>query len=789
MKKLVTSTLFVLWFVKMSLAQSPTQKIIGTVIDKQSQSPLIGVSIVVTNSNPLIGTTTDNEGHFMLKEVPIGRTGLVFTYLGYKTVTLSNIILNAGKEAVLSVSMEESINSLNEVTVSSGHDKKNPLNEMATVSSRSFSIDETNRYAGSLGDPSRMVTNFAGVGVAGDSRNDIVIRGNSPLGVLWRMDGINIPNPNHFGSLGTTGGPVSMLNNNVLDNSDFMTGAFPAGYGNALSGAFDLRMRNGNRDKREIIGQIGLNGFELGAEGPFSKNSKATFLANYRYSTLGVFHAIGVSFGFGSIPQYQDFNFKLDFPMGTKYGRISVFGIGGISYVALLAKDQKPGDFSVSPLGMDTYFGANTGIMGANYKYFFNEKTMQTIGMATSAVQNISKVDSLYNGYANKKNFYGQNSTEIKYSLTYNLNYKLNAKNTFNAGVMADMYHYNYADSILYKGKFYQKISNFKGDAGLLQEYVKWQHKFTEKLTLNSGIHSQQFLLNGSYSLEPRIGLKWSFSSKQTISAAMGMHSQIQPSYLYFYSTQLPDGSYIQTNKNLGFSKSNHYVLAYDNNFAQNWRLKVEGYYQQLYNIPVESTPSSFSALNMGASYINPTVDSLKNKGTGTNYGAEFTLEKFFSKHYYALVTASVFNSLYRGSDGVERSTAFNGNYILNSLAGAEFNLDKSKRSVLTFSTKINYAGGKHYTEINLDESKKEDKAVYYLNEAYAKQFPAYSRIDIKVGYKLNGKRITQEWAFDIQNIFNRKNVFQQIYDPVGKQIVTQYQLGFFPVATYRVTF
>jgi hypothetical protein len=145
-----------------------------------------------------------------------------------------------------------------------------------------------------------MASNFAGVSGANDARNDIIIRGNSPSGLLWQLEGLNIPNPNHFGSLSSTGGPVSMLNNNVLDKSDFMTSAFPAQYGNALSGVFDLSLRNGNNEKYEFLGQVGFNGFELGAEGPFSKNSKSSFLINYRYSTLALFQQIGINFGTGS---------------------------------------------------------------------------------------------------------------------------------------------------------------------------------------------------------------------------------------------------------------------------------------------------------------------------------------------------------------------------------------------------------------------------------------------------------------------------------------------------------
>ncbi|PIP55042.1 MAG: TonB-dependent receptor, partial [Bacteroidetes bacterium CG23_combo_of_CG06-09_8_20_14_all_32_9] len=341
MKKLFFVFVFFYVLIPNVSSQNFVQNIRGVVIDKQSQSPMPDVNIMVLNSSPVIGTTTDINGKFVLSKIHIGRVGVQFSFIGYNQIVINNLVLTSGKELILNISMEETVNVLKDITIISQRDKENPLNKMATVSARSFSIDETNRYAGTIGDPSRMAANFAGVSIAGDSRNDIIIRGNSPTGLLWRLDGINIPNPNHFGSLGTTGGPVSILNNNLLDNSDFMTGAFPAEYGNALSGAFDLRLRTGNNEDSEFMGQIGFNGFELGAEGPFCKNRKGSYLVNYRYSTLGVMEAFGIKFGYSSIPQYQDISFKVDIPTtGTKYGRFTLFGIGGLSNIALLDKNK-----------------------------------------------------------------------------------------------------------------------------------------------------------------------------------------------------------------------------------------------------------------------------------------------------------------------------------------------------------------------------------------------------------------------------------------------------------------
>jgi hypothetical protein len=317
------------------------QNIRGQVIDKQSQTPLPGVNIYIEQNGKKIGTTTDFEGYYLLEGIQTGRINIYFTFIGYEPVILSNIELLGSKELLLNASMLERTEKLDEVRVFAKVDKIRTKNDRVNVSGRSFSIEETQRFAGANNDISRMAANFAGVQRSSDDANDIVIRGNSPFGLIWRLEGVDIPNPNHFGGLGATGGPVSMLNNNVLANSDFLTGAFPSDYGDGISGVFDLKMRNGNYDKHEFLGQIGFNGLELGAEGPINRENKSSYLINYRYSTLGVMAAMGINFGTGTaIPQYQDINLKLNFP-SRKIGNIQVFALGGISSIDFLDSESE----------------------------------------------------------------------------------------------------------------------------------------------------------------------------------------------------------------------------------------------------------------------------------------------------------------------------------------------------------------------------------------------------------------------------------------------------------------
>src|SRR5688572_7247398 len=385
---------------EMTVQAQSTQTLRGRIVDEVDNTPLIGVNIiVVSTTDTQLGSTTDIDGNYRIEGVPVGRQTIKVTYVGYEEQTVSNIVVTAGKEVILNFGLTETVSELSEVVVvaDTKEDKTATNNDLAVVSARSFNVDDTKRYAGALGDPSRMAANFAGVVGGNDSRNDIVVRGNSPTGMLWQLEGLNIPNPNHFGALVSTGGPVSILNNNNLDKSDFMTSAFPAQYGNATAGVFDLRLRDGNNQKREFMGQVGFNGFEFGAEGPFSKKSKASYIVNYRYSTLAIFQTLGIEFGTGSnTPLYQDINFKASFPTGEK-GKLSFFGLGGLSEIDLLGSEADLNEDTdlYGSENQDSYPRYNTRIAGLTYETNVSSSTFLKLTAGYSSTSEYFYSDSL----------------------------------------------------------------------------------------------------------------------------------------------------------------------------------------------------------------------------------------------------------------------------------------------------------------------------------------------------------------------------------------------------------
>jgi hypothetical protein len=771
---------FAMWLQAQTLQYSQTVK--GVVIDEQSGNVLGNVTVMLENSSS-VAAITDSLGNFKLLNVPVGRQTFRASLVGYEPAVIQNIEVTSSKEVVLEIKLKEQIKKLEEVIVNAGKQKDRPLNDAALVSARQLSVDEAFRYSGTRNDPSRMAQNFAGVSGTNDARNDIIIRGNSPSGVLWRMDGIDIPNPNHYSTLGSTGGPVTILNTNTLKNSDFMTSAFPAQYGNALAGVFDLRMRNGNNEKYEFLGQMGFNGFEAAAEGPLNKTTKASFLVDYRYSMVAAIQALGLSVGTGSsTPYYQDATFKINLPT-SKAGTFSLFGLGGESHINFPAEEDDNLYASNDGTLRNRKFRSLTGITGFTHTYFFDPKTSGKLILAVSGYDSKYK-EVIVEDNKPGKTAYDNKFRYVKYSAGYTFNKKINPKNQVTIGVVADINRLTLSQKYIPDGdSLLRDLITTKETTVLLRGFSNLGHRFTDKLSTNIGVYFQTFNLNNTWSIEPRWNIKYQLRPDQSVSFGAGMHSQMQPIGVYFYQSSNGD----LANKSLDFVRSVHAVLGYDISFSKYFRFKTEVYGQHIYDAAVERVSSSFSMLNAGADFYFPDKTNLVNEGDGYNYGLELTLERFLNKGFYYLVTASVFNSKYKGSDNVWRNTVFNSNFVSNLLAGKEFTV--SRRSTLGLDTKIAFAGGQRYTPFDIDASEAGGYVIFKEEEAYSLRNDAYWRWDFKISYTRNGRSATQKWYIDFQNVTNNKNIYIRTLNPKTGKTGEINQIGFFPNINYQITF
>lgn len=809
--------IFFILFSSVSIAQI-TQTVKGKVSDNVLGINLPGAIVQLKTPTQTLIAISDINGVFKLFNVPVGRHSIVISYTSYQSIAINNIIVSSGKETILNIEMEENSISMNEIEINASADT-DIVNTMQSASMKAFSIEETERYAGSRSDPARMASNFAGVQGSNDSRNDIVVRGNSPSGLLWRMEEIDIPNPNHFAVAGSSGGPQSIINNKYLANSEFFTGAFPANYGNALGGVFDLKMRNGNSEKHERTFQFGFLGTEIAIEGPLRKKNGASYLLTYRYSTLALFSSINFNIGTSAVPGYQDLGIRLNYPT-KKNGVFSFSSIAGLSDIKIiLSKSTTRPKELYGDLNRDQYFATNMGVGILNHTYAFNSR----IVIKTTLAYGVQTINAHHNLILRDKSFkpndtippiLGFTFYEGKTTLSSYVKGKINLKNSFKSGFFINRIDVNFIDSVktnslfdtiagvIQKKSFKIRIDN-KNNFYLVQPYFIFVHKFNDKLSFNGGLFSQFLSLNDKFSIEPRLSIKYQINPVQSINLAYGLHSQMQQTYLYY---TLPDSILVNnkvvfndnkelSNQNLDFSKSQHLVLGHDFFVTKFLKIKTEIYFQYLWNVPVYNVPSSISLLNRGATFSRffP-IYSMKNTGTGYNYGLEFTIEKLFSNHYFFMYNASLFDSKYIASNGILNNTDFNGNYAMNLLAGLEFNVGKNKKNNVSFGTKVTYGGGKRYSPVNIAASNAIMDVVAKDDSVNTLQFSPYNRIDFRISYKLNFNTFSMEYALDLVNVLSTKNILALSYakDPANLNadpLIKNYQLGFLPLFYLKVDF
>jgi hypothetical protein len=787
----------------------PTQTVRGTVKDVDTDFPLYGVKIVIKTSDTtlLLRAITDPDGLFEIAGVPIGKHILVATVQTHEAKSEA-VIVNSGKETVVEIKMRELITEIEEIVVSS---RKNGevINEMATVSAQQFSVEETQRYAGSRGDPARMASNFAGVQGADDSRNDIVVRGNSPLGIVYKVEGIDIPNPSHFAISGSTGGPVSIINNKSLSNSDFFMSAFPAEYGNSLSGVFDLKLRNGNNNQHEFTGQFGFLGTEIMAEGPLKKGSRASYLVMGRYSTLSLFQFMGIKIGTDAVPVYGDGAFKFNFPLKNG-GVLSWWAMGGKSEIEILVSDKTTLSEELYGEGdRDQYFGTSMAVSGLSYKKSLSEKTFLTATLSGAFDEQhshhdflIRSIDTVDNNGSQEVRVHvdsiyrlmGYQFNTTRGSGYFALSHKFDKKHLLKFGINVDGLYFDMTDSV--KNLDHSAFVNrwdYQGVSFLVQPYIQWKYRVSDNMDFTAGLHSQYFSLSNSISpVEPRLGWKYSMKNGHRVFAGAGLHSQTQPYYTYTYHQLDANGNKVYENKGMDFSKSVHTAAGYEKAFGNGVSVRTEIYYQYLYNVPVTVAPSSFSIINQGSGFARFFPSKLENTGTGKNYGIELTIQKYFSKSFYVLSTTSLYDSKYTGSDGIERNTSYNGLYTSNLLFGKEFKVNS--KQTIGIGGKITVAGGKRYGYVDAEASQAANELIYSDSLFNTRQFRDYFRADIKISWKLNTAKITHEIGLDLVNLFNTRNLLSLTYapnlaDPSAEPIAEKTQLGFLPIFYYRIDF
>ena len=762
-----------------STAQS-VQNIRGKVYDKDNRLPLIGANILVQGEKEF-GITTDMDGNFLLEGVPVGRYTLTCNYLGYSEFVTNEVLVTAAKEVQLEIALVEAKIEIETVTIKAKKFGNEPLNELAVISARSFGVEETQRYAASANDPSRMVVGFPGVQPSRDDRNDIIVRGNSAMGLLWRLEGIDIPNPNHFARRGSSGGGITVFSVSTLSNSDFYTASFPAEYGNAFSGVFDLKLRNGNKFQREHTFRAGMLGVEFATEGPI-KSGKSSYLMNYRYSTLGILDAFGIRLvDERERNTFQDLSFKLNFNSKNLKHDFSIWGIGGISeeFVEALEDQEEWRSFTDY---MTRKFNTDLGVLGMNHTWQISQTgyIKNSLGLMSQKITYVN--DTLdQNRVATTFNDELHQNNRLTFSSV--LHQKLGNAIGLKGGFFLSHLIYDLNRDYLIQDQ-YESLIAVDGNSQLIQPFVSLRWDVSPKLNLVVGAHSLFFNLNNTSSVEPRFGAKYQLNENHSLQLGYGLHSRINPIGTYFYEEagQRP-------NLDLKLIKAHHLVLGYKYVLASGLKLTTEVYYQSLFDVPVSSDPNStYSILNQIDGYaIRPLIS----EGTGTNVGLDVTFEKAFRNNTFFLISASIYDSQYEALDGTSYNTTYNGGFSTAFVGGREWKVSDNK--ILQLGLRLIYNGGQRLSPILSNERDPFEPMNPILDESrpFTEQVPNFFRPDLRIAYRHNGNDLSWILSLDIQNAIARENInaIDREFDPDLNQWIFMEQSSLVPILTYQIDF
>ena len=761
-----------------SLYGQNLQTVRGVVVEKNSGNPIPYAAVALLDTCSSIGTVTDISGRFSLSNVSVGRHDLKISCLGYEPLVLKEILVTSSKEVVLEVRLQESLIALGEVTVKPKINKAEPLNSMAIAGGRMLSVEEASRYAGSMDDPARLVSSFAGV-TSSMGNNGIVVRGNAPRLLQWRMEDVEIPNPNHFADVTSFGGGgLTALSSQVLGNSDFYTGAFPAEYSNALSGVFDMYLRNGNNTRYEHTVQIGILGIDAASEGPFRKDYDGSYIFNYRYSTLSLLSPLLPEDAEGT--NYQDLSFKLFFPT-RRAGTFSVWGIGLTDRSGTTAEtDRSKWVYDQDMENQDVKQFA--GAMGINHK----ARTGKSSSIKTTLAMTVSGLDmhtEQMNDFAVPVPKNVIKNTDWTFVFSSALQKRYDAHHTNKTGVRItglkyDMFMQN-ADEA---GSGLQTLTDETGFSALLTAYSNSVFRWG-RWSMNVGVNAQWFTLNDNHTVEPRLSVKYGLSSNRSISLAYGMHSRLE--MLNYYFTK-KDGEEI--NRNLDFTKAHHLSIGYDWEVDENKHLRIEPYVQYLYDVPV-LPDSTFSFINLQGDNDWFLSDRLINAGEGINYGVDVTFERYMSRGFYYMITASIFDSRYRTTRNEWYNTRYNRNYVLNVLAGREWMLGKNHQNRLGVSGRRTFQGGDRHSPVDETLSQIRQEAVYDESNPYSERLEPVFLGHLTVSYKVNRKKVAHEIALKMINLTGYKDFYGYRYNYMTGCVDAEREAIIMPNIAYKIEF
>ena len=735
--------------------------ILGTIIDAETQSPVEDAVIEILNTGNK--TTTDSTGNFFFQNLKYDSYQIKISGTGYDPLIKSDLIVYASKPLELIIKLNSKGIITDQIDVEANYFQKS---SDVNISSLNLDFEEIRRAPGATEDISRMIQTIPGVSIGNDQRNDIIVRGGSPAENLILIDGIEIPNINHFGTDGSTSGAIGFINVKFIQETGILTGGFPSTFGDKLSSVIDINFREGSKKKFYSDINLSIAGFGGIFEGPLSE--KGSYLFSVRRSYLEL---IKNSIRLTSVPNYWDFNLKADYEISPK-DKITLIGLLGLDKIDFSEESAENNPYGNSQDDQKTFAA------GINYKKLFKKGFIQTVLSDSYTDNYIVQIDgqSALIKFENKAN---NNEIILKSDLNYQLSSNLSL-NTGVGGKYAGIKNYLFLkgdtnaagfvfDTINADSKF-NAVKLF-GHANLTSKFLK------DRLVVNTGVRLDYFdYIRLKTYFSPRIGASYKITPVTSLNAAAGIYYQ-SPEYIWLSSH--PD------NKNLNSIRSDHYILGLDHFFSGDLKATVELFYKNYKDYPVWKDIPTYILIDGGTEFGPNIVGEAVSAGTGYVKGIDVSLQKKLSsqKGLYGIINYSYINTGFTALTGGEKPGAFDPGHQFTLIAGYQFS------SGWLAGLKFKYSGGRPYTPLDYDASKRVNREVYATDDFNSARYPYYMRIDMRVDKKFDFSKASLVCYIELQNLFDRENIYSYYWNEDNKKPGTIYQWAFFPVGGISIQF
>ena len=741
-------------------SQESDLSVYGKVVDDLTKEPLIGANVIIIGTN--FGTATNTQGEFSLSNVPPNTYQIRASVIGYNSVTKTDISVMPGRPAQVNFELSTTAIELESIVVQSDYFNNNPI-ELNSV--KSFNYEEIRRSAGGFEDVVRAVSILPGVAQADPGRNDLIVRGGGPSENLYLINGIPVQNINHFGTQGSTGGPLSYINLDYVEGTTFSTGGFSVLNGDKISSVLTVDIREGRDDKIGGKATVSATQFGFDLEGPVSSNSSFIFSARRSYLDF-IFQAADFSF----VPEYYDGLLKYDVQFDNR-NSLSFLLISAFDNVKYFndTEDQRYDNSTI--LGSDQTQYAT----GISYQHLFNKGFIDLSLNRNYVDFDTRQSDSLLNP------IFINNSIEKENTLKADLTYQLNRTIEFNAGGLIKFINFEadilvpefittFGDSIplteVAADEYYNKAAG----------YLNFNFSFFERLRLNLGARVDYFspLTTTTY-FSPRFSASYQLTDLTTLNFSTGIYHQ-SPSYIWLVAY---DVNYELENINV-----DQYVLGIDQYISADALVRLEGFVKNYSDYPSSMRRTYLVLANTGAGFSGSDenfssfgLDPLNSGGTGFTRGFELSVQKKLTDTpYYGIVSLTYSIADFTALDDVERIGSYDQTWIFNVSGGYKFNEEWEA------SLKFRYSTGKPYTPYNSDGTQDVD-------DINTLRLPVNNSLDLRVDKRWFFSTWTLITYVDIQNVYNRKNIVGVSWDQRTQEPEFNETIGVLPSIGVSVMF